>query len=277
MKKTCFRTLLMLSIIVVTVSCAVSGLGKPDAEKNPDESHPDRSSTSFERPFTRTLRLSSPAMTGSDVRLLQTLLNDWARATGHTPLVVDGSFGSVTNSMVRSFQSANGLYVDGIAGPVTLNKLISVFTLGSTWISPYYRSLALSSPTLSGGDVRALQQAYNGWARATGRSTLLEDGVFGSVTRTAIITFQNAESRLLADGVAGRQTQRLLFIRSWNAPAAVSPIPDSSWTRPLAGYVVTQEFKGASVHNGIDLAKPSEVLFTRHVPAGSKQFCVVIC
>ncbi len=32
-------------------------------------------------------------------------------------------------------------------------------------------------------------------------------------------------------------------------------IPDSGWTRPLANYYVSQEFKGASVHNGIDLAK----------------------
>lgn len=32
-------------------------------------------------------------------------------------------------------------------------------------------------------------------------------------------------------------------------------IPDSGWTKPIAGYRATQEFKGSSVHNGIDLAK----------------------
>ncbi len=35
----------------------------------------------------------------------------------------------------------------------------------------------------------------------------------------------------------------------------VGSVPDSGWTRPMAGYYVSQEFKGASVHNGIDLAK----------------------
>lgn len=37
------------------------------------------------------------------------------------------------------------------------------------------------------------------------------------------------------------------------------------WTRPLAGYRVTQEFKGASVHNGIDLAKAyGSIVYAAH-------------
>lgn len=214
-----------------------------------------RAVTGFEAPFTRTLQLVSPNQTGNDVKLLQTMYNDWARASGRATLVVDGSFGSVTNTAIRTFQAAQGLVVDGVAGPVTLAKMIDVFTLGSTFISPYSRSLSLVSPQMTGSDVSALQQAYNVWASRTGRSSLYVDGVFGTVTKNAVLAFQNAERRLLADGVAGKQTQRLLAVRSWTGTAA-GAIPNSTWGRPMASYTVTQEFKGASVHNGIDLAAP---------------------
>ena len=37
----------------------------------------------------------------------------------------DGIFGSATSSAVREYQSKNGLYVDGIAGPATFGELCS--------------------------------------------------------------------------------------------------------------------------------------------------------
>jgi peptidoglycan hydrolase-like protein with peptidoglycan-binding domain len=37
---------------------------------------------------------------------------------------VDGVFGAGTNSAVRSFQSAQGLGVDGIVGDNTWNKMV---------------------------------------------------------------------------------------------------------------------------------------------------------
>lgn len=51
---------------------------------------------------------------GNHVKALQTALNK--RSAG---LVLDGDFGSVTNTAVRNFQSVNRLVVDGHAGPVT--------------------------------------------------------------------------------------------------------------------------------------------------------------
>lgn len=56
---------------------------------------------------------------GDLVRGLQTALN--ARGAS---LVVDGSFGSVTTTAVRNFQSSRGLVVDGLVGPVTWSTLI---------------------------------------------------------------------------------------------------------------------------------------------------------
>jgi hypothetical protein len=51
---------------------------------------------------------------GAHVRGLQTALNK--RSAG---IAVDGDFGSVTNSAVRTYQSVNRLVVDGVAGPKT--------------------------------------------------------------------------------------------------------------------------------------------------------------
>lgn len=173
---------------------------------------------SYQAPFTRTLSLASPAMTGSDVRLLQTLLNDWAKTAGRTALVVDGSFGSLTQSMVKAYQSAKALVVDGVAGPVTLNSLVVSFTNASSYISPYYRALSLTSPQMSGADVKAFQVAYNAWAVKKGYASLVVDGYYGSLSVAAAKKFQTAETALVgaADGIAGKKTQRLLLIRSWN-------------------------------------------------------------
>lgn len=54
--------------------------------------------------------------TGSGVTALQSALS----ALGYTVGTIDGDFGSNTESAVKTFQTANGLTVDGVAGPITL-------------------------------------------------------------------------------------------------------------------------------------------------------------
>ncbi|MFI9627367.1 peptidoglycan-binding protein [Streptomyces sp. NPDC052042] len=56
---------------------------------------------------------------GSHVRALQTALNKHSAG-----LAIDGDFGSVTDSAVRSYQSVNRLTVDGQAGPKTWEALV---------------------------------------------------------------------------------------------------------------------------------------------------------
>lgn len=51
----------------------------------------------------------------NDVRVLQEKL----KTIGYYSGTIDSDFGPVTDSAVRAFQSANGLYVDGVVGPVT--------------------------------------------------------------------------------------------------------------------------------------------------------------
>lgn len=78
-------------------------------------------------PLTRNLRLTSPRMTGDDVRLLQTQLLD----LGYEEIgLADGIFGPMTDEGVRLFQSINDLTVDGIVGPLTWGVLFSGEALG---------------------------------------------------------------------------------------------------------------------------------------------------
>lgn len=57
--------------------------------------------------------------TGSTVEEIQTRLSDWGYYSGS----VDGIYGSATEKAVRWFQETNGLTVDGLAGPATLEAL----------------------------------------------------------------------------------------------------------------------------------------------------------
>jgi len=61
----------------------------------------------------------SAGANGNHVRALQTALNKHSAG-----LAVDGDFGSVTNSAVRAYQSANRLVVDGNAGAITWRALV---------------------------------------------------------------------------------------------------------------------------------------------------------
>ncbi|TLW94698.1 metalloendopeptidase [Saccharomonospora piscinae] len=61
----------------------------------------------------------SQGANGHHVRAVQTVLNKHSAG-----LVVDGDFGSVTNSAVRGFQSGNRLVVDGLAGAITWRALV---------------------------------------------------------------------------------------------------------------------------------------------------------
>ena len=60
--------------------------------------------------------LSTYGSTGNEVKQIQTRLKSWGYYKG----TVDGVYGSKTQAAVKSFQRANGLTADGIAGPKTL-------------------------------------------------------------------------------------------------------------------------------------------------------------
>ena len=72
--------------------------------------------------LTRTLRLTSPYMTGDDVLLLQQRL----LALGYTEIgTADGILGPNTDAAVRIFQTRNRLAIDGIVSQTTWNAIFS--------------------------------------------------------------------------------------------------------------------------------------------------------
>ncbi|SDY69767.1 N-acetylmuramoyl-L-alanine amidase [Thermoactinomyces sp. DSM 45892] len=90
------------------------------------------------------------------------------------------------------------VYANSIAKCVGLK---ATFTPVATASSPSYtRLLKLRKPMMRGDDVRAIQ-------RKLGVSA---DGIYGPVTRNAVIKFQRKE-QILVDGIVGKQTWSRLF------------------------------------------------------------------
>ncbi|WP_339061227.1 peptidoglycan-binding protein [Tepidibacillus marianensis] len=154
--------------------------------------------------------------TGQPVTDLQNLLN----GAGFSPGPIDGIFGSQTESAVKGFQSHVGITVDGLAGPITYDKLIhygsgtgnsggsgesggSGSSSGSTTIDHW------TGQVLRLGDEGAMLQDLQTMLRNAGYSPGEIDGKFGDNTREAVINFQRAVS-ITVDGVAGRQTYNAL-------------------------------------------------------------------
>lgn len=74
---------------------------------------------------------------GADVKKLQQNLN----SLGYNVGTADGIFGSKTEAGVKAFQKANGLAVDGIAGPKTLSKIEELLKTKSSTSSTDYKKL----------------------------------------------------------------------------------------------------------------------------------------
>ncbi|GAA1234496.1 hypothetical protein GCM10009676_17760 [Prauserella halophila] len=111
-------------------------------------------------------------------KTVQHLLNEHGAS-----LQVDGIFGSVSAAAVKDFQRANGLYVDGVAGPKTFAVLVVTRKNGH-----------------SGDAAQAVQAGLNKYG-----ARLREDGAFGPVTAESVEEFQTANG-LYVDGVVGPQT-----------------------------------------------------------------------
>ncbi len=111
---------------------------------------------------------------------------------GDSPGRIDGRYGPTTEQAVERFQSAHGLRVDGIAGPITLAALRSPSTV-------FYPGAGYSGHGSQG--VRGLQRRL----RRDGYSPGPIDGRYGPLTTGAVRRFQAAHG-LRVDGVAGPQT-----------------------------------------------------------------------
>jgi peptidoglycan hydrolase-like protein with peptidoglycan-binding domain len=125
---------------------------------------------------------------GPDVEDLQAALIELDFKPGE----VDGVFGVLTESAVRSFQTWAKTTADGVVGPLTWEKLDDADK---------------SEPTLREGDrrvaVRGLQRRLLGAGYGTGEIEI--DGRFGPATEAAVKAFQEAVG-IDVDGIVGPQT-----------------------------------------------------------------------
>lgn len=103
-------TALVAILIVVTLLFFIVG-----AVKDAPKASAHHTGTSTQVASSTMLRLGS---SGEDVKAVQQKLNSYGYS-----LAVDGQYGPVTTKVVRHWQNANGLTVDGITGPQTLASL----------------------------------------------------------------------------------------------------------------------------------------------------------
>lgn len=146
-------------------------------------------------------------MRGDAVLKLQQDLNKLGYYSG----TISGHFGSKTEAAVMSFQKANGLSADGIAGSKTLAKIATALGSSSSGSSSNSSSSNSSSSSASSSSllkqgtkseaVRTLQQNLKTLGYYTGSVT----GNFGPLTKEAVYSFQKANG-LSADGIAGEKT-----------------------------------------------------------------------
>jgi len=151
----------------------------------------------------------SVGSTGPAVVELQDLLN----AKGYDAGPSDGVFDSSTLTAVIAFQKDQNLWVDGLVGPATIKALRDAPVVegsgGGSSDDPaddpsddahtdIVGTLSLGS---RGSGVTALQTLLTDKGYNAGPA----DGVFGEMTRTAVIVFQTDQG-LVADGIVGPAT-----------------------------------------------------------------------
>lgn len=154
-----------------------------------------------------------------------------------------GVFGEGTEDVVRAFQQARGLIVDGIIGSNTWRDLVEAsWALGD-------RALYLRSPHMRGDDVRALQDNLNTLGFNAGRV----DGMFGPQTLRGLQEFQK-NFGLPSDGVVGSETVRAFH----GLPRLAGDTPSSQVRERLALRARAPGLAGLRVvldpgHGGADL------------------------
>lgn len=153
-----------------------------------------------------TLTTLRKGMTGTAVSDMQTRLIQLGYLTGEA----DGNYGRATANAVYSFQKANNIARDGVAGPTTLALLYSSTAAGAT-PAPTATSTSLKQGDASDA-VKEMQQRLINLGYLSGKA----DGKFGVQTYRALLAFQQA-NKLTMDGIAGKNTLAAL-----NSASAVS-------------------------------------------------------
>ena len=151
------------------------------------------------------------AVSGPDVRLLQTTLQDLDLKPG----TVDGIYGPRTAAAVRRYQAARELTPDGVVGGTTWERLSS--EPGAATAGRRLRTTIVGA--IGGPDVREAQEALAAAGFDPGRV----DGVYGPDTEAAVLRFQIVHG-LRRDGIVGPETRDALLIRRLRLSGTVADL-----------------------------------------------------
>ncbi|MCL2177239.1 MAG: peptidoglycan-binding protein [Firmicutes bacterium] len=182
-------------------------------------------------------------MRGENVIHVQFILNYIAQFYASIPNVIkDANFGPATHNAVVAFQRQFGLNPDGVVGPLTWAKLYSVYrrleqegsppTVVPTpppsppppQNNPPFPGTLLREGSRS-EDVRTMQRMLNKIRLVYPSIPLLaEDGVFGPITRSAVVAFQQ-QFLLNPDGIIGPITWAAIVREFNNVEGNVAPMP----------------------------------------------------
>jgi peptidoglycan hydrolase-like protein with peptidoglycan-binding domain len=178
------------------------------------------------------------------MRWVQTMLNQVL----NLQLPVDGISSVQTRSAIRSFQEKNGLPVTGVVGPDTERALMAAGRGQSPAASPAQADEPSATPPEPGASAPvepttspppAAEFGFE-WETGVNRSSpdyvkwiqqslnrimglrLVEDGIIGAQTRSAIRSFQQKYG-LAVDGIVGAQTERALIDAGANVEGTPAP------------------------------------------------------
>ena len=166
--------------------------------------------------------------TGRNVQIVQFYLNQTAvYVNSIIPVNIDGVFGAATENSVRLFQEFFNLEQDGIVGQLTWEKMQDIYEGIKTGVyvpeqtppaDAAYPGTALRVGS-SGPNVTKIQTWLNGIGQVnSGIPFVNPDGVFGQLTRDAVIAFQQ-QFNLTADGIVGRVTWNRIYAEWQNLTA----------------------------------------------------------
>ena len=100
-------------------------------------------------------RLLKKGCEGKDVKLLQETLIDLGFSCGRYG--ADGEFGNATKDAVEAFQELQGLEVDGIVGPMTIEKIMSLIEDESDPIAEQTKKIRVTGNTVNIRDLPSVE------------------------------------------------------------------------------------------------------------------------
>ena len=150
---------------------------------------------------------------GDTVKELQKILGLYGFYTGN----VDGVFGSVTETSVKSFQSVAGVTVDGWVGSATCKKLNGYLTI--------------INDSLKKGSTNVYVYIVQQKLQQLGYYTSKVDKYYGDKTIEAVKSYQR-NNKLLVDGIVGTVTYNSLM-------QSTSKINNNDSTRNSGIYTIT--------------------------------------